>query len=249
MTDRNAAFPRITPVGLNGMLISFSDRLSEGANRAALAFRAAIEGRALPGVIETTTSLTSAYVVFDPLTLPVQSLRGALLDLLAETDWSRAPLPSDRQLWRLPAAFGGAHGPQLEEAAAMAGVDPDTAIAEICAARTRVLTIGFSPGQPYLGSLPENWDIPRQTGITKSVPCGAVTVAIRQIVLFATTAPTGWRMVGETAFQGFRPESTTPIALRPGDEVQFFEITAKELAEIRARDTSGDGGACVEAIS
>ena len=39
MTD----WPKIRTVGLSGILVSFADKLSEPANRAALAFRAAID--------------------------------------------------------------------------------------------------------------------------------------------------------------------------------------------------------------
>ena len=36
-------FPRIAPVGLTGLIVQFADHLSEPANRAAIAFRAALE--------------------------------------------------------------------------------------------------------------------------------------------------------------------------------------------------------------
>ena len=37
-------------------------------------------------------------------------------------------------------------------------------------ARVRVTALGFAPGQPYLGELPEAWDIPRQQALTPKVP-------------------------------------------------------------------------------
>ena len=43
-------------------------------------------------------------------------LHTVLERLLAERDWMRAPLPPGRRLWRIPTAFGGADGPQLEDA-------------------------------------------------------------------------------------------------------------------------------------
>ena len=91
-------------------------------------------------------------------------------------------------------------------------------------------TIGFAPGQPYLGELPEAWDIPRQTALTDRVPIGALTVAIRQLVLFSVSTPTGWRHIGQTAFRPFRPDAETPFVLRPGDEV-IFEATDRECYE------------------
>ena len=241
-------FPRIVPVGLTGLLITFSDQLSEAANRAALAFRAKVDALALNGVLETTTSLTSAFVMFDPITLPRETLQNHVQALLSAQDWGASRLPKNRKLWRVPSVFEGAYAPQLEEAAQLAQVSPDTAVADLCSAPLRVLTIGFAPGQPYLGTLPKHWDIPRQTGITKQVPVGAITVAIRQIVLFSTPNPTGWRQMGQCAFHAFRPGRDQPFALSPGDEVQFYPIGRTEFDDILNDDTTGDGGATWEAL-
>ena len=112
------------------------------------------------------------------------------------------------------------------------------AVAQLSSARVRVLTIGFAPGQPYLGTLPEAWDIPRQTGLTPSVPVGALVVAIRQFVLFSVTTPTGWRHVGQTAARLFRPDEDDPFLLRPGDAVEFPSVDAEVFARMAA-DSSG----------
>ena len=246
--SHSAAFPVIRDVGLTGMLVTFADRLSEPANRAALAFRAAVQKAGWDGVEETATSLTSAFLRFDPLALDHDDLARRLQALLARTDWSAAPLPPGRTHWRVPAVLGGAHGPQFDEAARTAGLDPDAARAEIAAARVRVLTIGFAPGQPYMGELPPAWDIARLKDLTPRVPEGALVVAIRQLIIFARPTPTGWRHIGQTAFRCFRPDAAEPFALRPGDEMSFRPVSPAELDEIRAADDTGDGGATREAI-
>ena len=56
-----ASFPAIRTVGVDGFLVSFADGLDERANRAALAFRAALERESWPGVAECATSLVSAF--------------------------------------------------------------------------------------------------------------------------------------------------------------------------------------------
>lgn len=242
------AFPQIRDVGLAGKLVTFSDTFSEPANRAALAFRAAAEARRWEGVKETATSLTSVFLRFDPLTLDHDTLNQQLSALIAESDWFAAPLPTGRSLWRIPAVIGGAHGPQFEDAAKLAGLDPDTARQQISDARVRVLTIGFAPGQPYMGQLPPAWDIPRMTQLNPQVPGSSLVVAIRQLIIFAGPAPTGWRHIGQTAFKCFRPDADAPFALTPGDEVTFRVITADELDHISASDNTGDGGASREAL-
>ncbi|WP_101067702.1 5-oxoprolinase subunit B family protein [Roseovarius salinarum] len=240
-------WPRIRTVGVDGMLVSFGDRLSEPANRAALAFRGALDRAGWDGVEETSTSLVSAYLRFDPLWTDHGAMRAALETLLAERDWYAAPLPEGRRLWRIPTVYGTDLAPQLEAAAQAAGMTPEAAVESLSRTRVRVQTIGFAPGQPYLGELDEAWDIPRQKELTPRVPEAALTVAIRQLVLFSVSTPTGWRHVGQTAFRLFRPDSDTPFVLRPGDEV-LFDAVGRETLEAMRRD-GPDGGARPEAIA
>ena len=242
-------FPRIRRVGLAGMLVQFADRMSEPANRAAIAFRAAVDLQGWQDVAETSTSLVSAFVSADLAATSPDALADKLHALLESRDWTTAPLPEGRTLWQIPTLYGTDAAPQLDEAAEAAGVSPQTAIAELSSARVRVLTIGFAPGQPYTGELPPHWNIPRQQALTRSVPAGALVVAIRQLIIFTNASPTGWRHVGQTAFRTFRPDSAAPFALSPGDELCFPAVTTAEYAAIVARDTSGDGGAQREALA
>ena len=238
--------PEIRTVGVDGMLVSFGSRLSEPANRAALAFRAALAEASWDGVEEVATSLVSAYVRFDLRHLDHAALRARLGALLAQRDWYAAELPGQRRLWRIPAVFGTELAPQLPQAAEAAGMTEAEAVASLSASRVRVQTIGFAPGQPYLGELPEAWDIPRQTQLTTRIPEGALAVAIRQLVLFSVATPTGWMHAGQTAVRLFRPDAEEPFLLRPGDEVQFTPVTPEELQGLR-RDPLG--GAKAEDLS
>lgn len=229
---RKSRWPMIREAGFDGLLVSFGDALGEAANRAALAFRAAVEAARIDGVVETSTSLVSTYVKFDPLSHAHEAMRADLEELLADCDWYEAALPQGRRLWRIPTVYGGA---QLTETARAAGMSADEAIQQLSKARVRVQTIGFMPGMPYLGELPAAWDIPRQTELTAEVPKGGLCVAIRQLVLFPVATPTGWRQVGQTDFDLFRPQSAEPFVLRAGDEAVFESV-----------DELGDAATCEE---
>lgn len=241
-----ARWPQIRTAGFDGFLVSFSDRLTEAANRAALAFRDAVDRAGWDGVEETSATLVSAYLRFDPLYRDHAAIQAALVELLAGQDWYAAALPGGRRLWHIPTVYGTDLAPQLDEAARLAGMTAEDAVASISKTRVRVQTIGFAPGQPYLGELPPAWDIPRQTTLTEQVPIGALTVAIRQLVMFSVAAPTGWRHVGQTAFRLFRPDTDQPFVLRPGDEVLFTATTPEELAAMR---NDADGGATSRGIA
>lgn len=238
-------YPVIRTAGVTGMLISFDNKLSESANRAALAFRAAVVAEAWDGIEEVSTSLVSVSIRFDPLHLAHVMLQARLQRLLDSQNWFLADMPTGRRLWRIPTVFGTDLAPQLGEAAEVAGISEAEAITSLQQSRVRVQTIGFAPGQPYLGELPEVWDIPRQAELTKRIPEGALAVAIRQLVLFSASTPTGWRHVGQTAIKLFQPQAQDPFVLRAGDEILFHAVTPEELKNLRHDPM---GGATQEAI-
>ncbi len=239
-------FPHIVAQGVNGVVVRFSDRLSEAGNRATLAFRDAVEAADLPGIEECDSALGSVLVRFDPVLVPYDDVVQTLRGLLQQTDFYAAQLPPDRRLWRIPAVFGGVYGPNLDDAADRAGITRKQAIHDLTSSRLRVLALGFAPGQPYLGELPETWDFPRLKELI-DVPEGAIAAAIRQLVLFANDSPTGWAHVGQTAFRCFRPEDIRSIPLAPGDEVQFKAIAPEDFEELRESDPLG-GGATFEML-
>ena len=235
--------PTIQPLGEAALLVEFAPYLTDAANRAALAFRAAVERAGWEGVVETASTLKSVVVGFDPEDVAHEALTSRIADLLGSRDWSGAPLPSGRRLWRVPAAFGREHGPALDEVADLAGLTAAQAVEEVAASRLRVLAMGFAPGQPYLGLLPDHWDIPRQSALTPRVPAGAVVAAVRQLTLFSVPAQTGWRQIGQAAIRLFDPDGDPPFPLKPGDEIAFEPVSAAEFARL------GDAAARPEALA
>lgn len=235
MTDK----PKIARVGLRGVLITFADGLSDRANLAAIAFHVAVDQQGWDEITETASTLVSTFVAVDLTVTPYDLIHAKLTALLETRDWYAADLPPGRKRWTLPMCFDHAVAPQFDAAAQAASLTSAEALQQISAARTRVITLGFAPGQPYLGMLPPAWDIPRQTDLTPKVPIGALVVAICQLVIFATSAPTGWHHVGQTPFRPFDPDRETPVALSPGDEIRFATITPAELQDLEAGDSWG----------
>ena len=229
----------ILPLGADGVLIRFADVLSEPANRAALAFRAAVAGEDIGGIVETASSLTSVFVRFRPDQLTRTVLTDRLGTLLDQRDWSGAALPGGRKLWHVPAAFDGENAPDIEDVANLVGVTPEQAIGDVTGQTVRVLALGFAPGQPYLGFLPDRWNIPRRTEVTPKVPRGAVVVAVRQVIPFANPAPTGWRQIGRTAFRCYDPVETPALPLSAGDEVQFQCVSSEALRKLESDKRGG----------
>lgn len=237
----HATEPELRPLGVDGILVRFARSLTEEANARALAFRDRIQAAGVAGVTEVASSLVSVRVGFDPDATNRHDVTIAIKAALSEPE---TPDTRPKRLWRIPVAFGPDHAPQLAEAAALAGLTPAQAIAEIEATVVRVIAIGFAPGQPYLGMLPDHWDVPRQSTLTESLPRGALITAVRQLIIWAADAPTGWRHIGQTAFRVYRPDTTQPFAFVPGDAVQFSAVSDTEFHDIQGNTDTNGGASC-----
>ncbi len=233
----------ILPLGQDGALVRFAIVSSPAATGAVQAFKAAIQAADLPGVTQTATSLASVLVRFDPAATTRAAINARLAALLEQRDWMQAEMPAVRRTWSIPVAFGGDTGPQLDEAAALAGLTPQQAVDELTTADLRVLAIGFAPGQPYVGLLPERWDMPRQPQLTPQVPAGALIVAVRQLVLFTNPNATGWRHIGQSGFRPFSDRRADPFALQQGDAIRLIPVSASEIQTLTANQPDGLGGA------
>ena len=248
LADETGDLPRVVPMGLGGILVQLSDRLDDAANRRALALAARIEAEvgagALAGVEEVAPSLGSVFLRLDPLHADRAAITGRIAELLKDAA-GQGTAPSRR--WTIPVAFGGAGGPDLDAVAAELGCTEQEAVDDMTAQDLRVMAIGFAPGLPYMGILPDRWDIPRKAGLTPKVPAGGIVVAVRQVILFPADTPTGWWHVGQSGLSAFRPGAADPFAFRAGDSVRLRAVARDELQALCAADPDR-GGARLEVL-
>ena len=239
--------PELLPFRDDALLVRFARVASPQASGAVQSFTAALADVLPKGVVETAPALASVLIRFETDTGVAKAIHTAVQLLLQSRDWAAAPSPKASRTWHIPACFAGEYAPQLAEVADLAGLTPEKAVNEVLETDIRVLAIGFAPGQPYLGLLPERWGFPRQEALTPKVPAGALVAAVRQLVLFANESPTGWRQIGQTAFRPFQPEEEVSFPLRAGDAVRFHAVSPSEFDALRLGGPMG--GARVERAS
>ncbi|MBX2882228.1 MAG: allophanate hydrolase subunit 1 [Granulosicoccus sp.] len=237
--ESNARFPELIDAGDSGLMVNFGDTLTEPINNAAHAFDSELRKQDWPGVSELIPSIRGVLVRHDPIQLPRNQLRSKLETVLASRDWLQTGPNPERKRWILPAYYGGDAGPDLASVANQMGLDETEVIAQHSQTLTRVLMLGFAPGCAYLGSLPENWDLPRLDYVKPEVPPGSLSVAVRQTVLFATTIPTGWQTIGRTPFLSFSKNQPPYFHLSPGDELLFDPIDERLFETLYQDSLSG----------
>ncbi len=169
----------------------------------------------------------SLLIDFDPLRLPAAELRARIRELTGQSDTASAE--AARQVIEIPVCYGGELGPDLADVAQHAGFSPEEVIARHSAAEYTVYFIGFSPGFPYMGGLPESLATPRLKTPRTSVPAGSVGIGGSQTGLYPMQWSGGWRLIGRTPMRMFDPEANPPSRLQPGDLVKFMPIARERF--------------------
>ncbi len=137
------------------------------------------------------------------------------------------------RLVEIPVCYGGELGPDLGAVAAHCGVGADEVVRLHSGADYLVHAIGFTPGFPYLGGLPDALRTPRRDTPRARVPAGSVAIGGSQTGVYPVESPGGWRIIGRTPVPLFRPRLQPAALLRPGDRVRFRPVTASEFAAWR----------------
>lgn len=223
--------PRLLALGDGALTLEFDDRIDPALNAKVIAARDALSALNLAGISDVVPTYRSLTVHFDPLRLDGELLGRHLLDA------AQAP-PQESALatrWTIPVVFGDEFGPDLAEVARATRRSEAAVIEALCATELHVFLIGFLPGFPYLGELPEWLQLPRHATPRAVVPANSLAIAGAQAAVYPWPSPGGWHLLGRTPVRLFDLDNATrPALLEPGDTVRFTAIDRDEFQRLAA---------------
>ena len=228
--------PRLLPSGDSAITVEFSRNIDDAANQRVLALDRALSEAPIPGVTETVPTYRSLLVHYDPCQIDYATLGEKLLALALRPVSAGAKA----RRWRVPVAYGGAHGSDLEDVAKIRNTTPDDIVARHVAGRYRVAMIGFTPGWSYLSGLDKFLHMPRRENPRLLTPAGTVAVGGVQTGIQCLAGPSGWHLLGRTPVRTYQMHRDPIFLLEPGDHVTFFAIDAKTFAEQDRAAEAGD---------
>ena len=93
---------------------------------------------------------------------------------------------------------------------------------------------GFVAGMPFLGDTNKNIRLKRLETPRVKVPKGSVGITEQFCNIYSYESPGGWNIIGNTPVKVFdQNKEENPILIKPGDSIQFYEITKNEFYKIK----------------
>lgn len=96
-----------------------------------------------------------------------------------------------------------------------------------------VYMIGFLPGFPYLGNLPDALHVPRLNKPRLRVAKGTVGIGGMQTGIYPIDSPGGWNIIGRTPLDLYSLKRLEPFFVRAGDRLSFRAISLEVFHELK----------------
>ena len=218
--------PSFLPLGDQAAMAYFADEA------AALRFAAAVRHAKPNWIVDIVQAYTSVAVFFDLQRMKFGQAV-AELEKISNSESSISDLGLDSQIrhHEIPCCY------ELEldlaRVAEQVHLPPDQVIRLHLQTEYTVYAIGFCPGFPYLGYLPQALcGVPRLDSPRKLLEAGSVGLTGRQTGIYTLPRPGGWNIIGRTPLElvhvadGYFP-------LRTGDKIKFTRIDEKEFGRLR----------------
>ncbi|HSF65304.1 MAG TPA: 5-oxoprolinase subunit PxpB, partial [Paracoccaceae bacterium] len=216
--------------------VDFGNVIDPVVNARVMALDRALTAAAVPGVIECVPTYRALMVHFDPVTTDHDALCATIRRLVTHAYEADAPA----RRWRVPVAYGGDHGIDLDSMATHAGLSPAAFIEAHAAPVYRVMMIGFLPGFAYLGGLPPALARSRRDTPRPRIPPASISIGGAQTAIGSVEGPSGWHLIGRTPALSFVPDRDPVFLFGPGDEIVFAPISVAEYDRLAARAAAGD---------
>jgi len=221
--------------GDTALVVEFGDRIDPELSDRVLRLSASVKASGTPGIIETVPTFRSLFVLYNPVAIDSRTLMFTIERLLDESSHEKRTA----RLWRVPACYDTRYGVDLDEVAERTGHTPQEIVHVHTSTQFHVYMIGFAPGHPYMGDLPNWLALPRRVDPRIKVPAGSIAIANKLSVIYPVESPGGWHLIGATPVRLFDSHAVHPSLLSPGDKVEFDPVSPAEFSALRSAVEAG----------
>lgn len=208
------------------MLVTFGDGISRTHHRNVARLFRLLRSEPHPATRNIHPAYSSVLISFDPLVINPRDFDRHVRALVDRIDSVETAPPRSVVI---PVCYDKTYGIDLEFVANYTNLSVDDVIRYHTSVEYLVYFLGFAPGFPYLGELPEALATPRLSTPRVTVPEGSVAIGGSQTGIYSVASPGGWQIIGRTPLKLFRPLENPPTILEMGDLVRFKPIATEEF--------------------
>lgn len=211
---------KLVPLGSRAFLAYFDDE------EAAIHFTRCVREQSWPWLEDVVPAYASVGIFFNPEWIGTSEVRSSL-DRMSTASEARHQAGKTHLL---PCCYEFQF--DMERIREQKGLTAEEVIQLHTSTEFTVYAVGFCPGFPYLGYLPEQLQgVSRLPSPRLRVEAGSVGLTGKQTGLYPLPRPGGWNLIGRTPLRIVEVE-TNYFPIRVGDRVRFVRIDEQEFRHL-----------------
>lgn len=222
------------PSGDNGIMIKVDDRISLEVHNKVKSLSHYIENNIADEIVEIIPAYGSILVIYNPVKTFFEEMVNKLKEGERKAVCGISMEPPE--VVHIPVCYDEEFGIDLSFVAGYCGLTVPEVIEIHSSKPYLVYMIGFAPGFPYLGGMPEKIATPRLESPRLKMPAGSVGIAGNQTGIYPSDSPGGWRIIGRTHIKLFDPLREVPVLLRASQYIKFDPISKEEFYKIKVAE-------------
>jgi len=180
-------------------------------------------------IVEIVQSINSLLVIFDVTKISTDDIIAELKKIeIKESD-----LLESHKTWQIPVCYDLKYAVDLKDLAKEKKLSTLEIINIHKSKVYDVLSMGFLPGFMYLGFTDENLHCERKDIPSQDIKKGSIGIALNQTCIYPQDSPGGWHIIGVSPLDFFDLKSKNPCFAKPGDKIQFTEISNKQFEKMK----------------
>lgn len=215
---------RIYSIHDYAITFEFAEQISEEVNIQVIALKNFIEQHPFSGFIECVPAYSSLTVYFNK-----EVNKNEVINIIKTYNTQLSTVNNFHLLdiKIIPVCYE--LGIDFSNICTTLNINNDELIQLHSASTYRVYMIGFTPGFPYMGTVPEALEIPRKKIPSLNIEAGSVAIAGKQTGIYPRNSPGGWHVIGKTPLKMYDKKRNPACFLQTGDLVKFKPISKKEF--------------------
>ena len=228
-------YPAFLSAGDTALVVQYGEVVDVSINRTVRQLAFAVRKLNIKGVVDIVPTMRSLMIHYDPLFLSKSALIEVVTPLLSNLE----ELEENNKNWLIPVCYEDEFAPDINDVSKVTNTTIDEIVRQHTLLELEVFMMGFLPGFPYVGLLPEVFDLPRRIEPRVHIPPRSISVAARQTTIYTINSPGGWHLIGRTPVDFYDANRDEPILVRAGDRIKFQAIAKSEFIEIEADIKAG----------
>ena len=213
----------------NSILISYDNQVDSELVYTISNHKINIEKHIKDCIIEIVQSINSLLIIFDKDKISMKEL----ISELKKIENNKNNYLKSNKIWQIPVCYDIKYAVDLENLANDIQLSPSEIIDIHKSKVYDVLSMGFLPGFMYLGFTDDHLHCERKQTPSLDIKKGSIGIALNQTCIYPQDSPGGWHIIGISPIDFFDLGSKTPCFAKPGDKIEFIEISSKQYQKMK----------------